>query len=66
MIGNFLGNFENRHSNAKTAVATFRQLLETFGLFFNPTSGHTAADDNYVCGLEKYSNLDRWSKRVAL
>ena len=43
MIGNFLDYFEKTFSYGKTAVATFWATLETFGLFFNPTFGHTAA-----------------------
>ena len=41
MISKVLGNFEKPHSYVKTAVHTFRQLWETFGLLFTPTSGHT-------------------------
>ena len=41
MIGNFLGNFEKPYSYVKTDVASFWATLETFGLLFTPTSGHT-------------------------
>ena len=49
MIGNFWGIFEKPHSQVKTAVATFGATLETFGLLFTPTSGHTDDydDDDY-------------------
>ena len=42
MISYFLCNFEKLNSCVKTALATFGQLLENFGLLFTPTSGHTA------------------------
>ena len=41
MIGNFWGNFEKPYSYVKTDVASFWATLETFGLLFTPTSGHT-------------------------
>ena len=58
MIGNFLGNFEKPHSYGKTAVATFWATLETFGLLFTLTSGHTA------CQL-KYLNLNSVNRCLA-
>ena len=42
MIGNFLGNFEKRHSYVKLHWLLFGQLLEKIGLLFTPTSGHSA------------------------
>ena len=41
IISNFLGYFEKPHSYVKTAVATSWVILETIGLLFKPTSGHT-------------------------
>ena len=43
MIGNFLGNSEKPQSYPKILVLLFGQLLDTLGLFFTPTSGHTAS-----------------------
>ena len=36
-----LGNVEKPHSYVKTAADIFGLLLETFGLLFTTTSGHT-------------------------
>ena len=44
MICNFLGNVEKPHSYVKTAADIFGLLLETFGLLFTTTSGHTVCD----------------------
>ena len=41
MIGNFLGNFETPHSSVKRLLLLFGQLLQSHGLLFTPTSGHT-------------------------
>ena len=57
MIGNNWVNFEKSHSYLKTALATFRQLLKTFGLLFNQTSGHTASN------IEKSNTLNQnWER----
>ena len=37
-IGNFLGYFVKPHPNVIAVVATFWALLDTFGIFFTPTS----------------------------
>ena len=42
MIVNFLGDDEKPDSYVKQLLLLFGQLLETFGLLFTPTSGHTA------------------------
>ena len=44
MIGNFLAKFENLSLVQILLVLLFGQLLETFGVLFTPTSGHTDRD----------------------
>ena len=41
MFGDFWGYVERWHFLSKKTVATFGQLLDNLGYFFNPTSGHT-------------------------
>ena len=43
MYVDFLGSFENIHFLVYTAVVTFGQLLENFGLLYISASGHTGA-----------------------
>ena len=40
-IANFFGYYVKPRTYVKTFVATLWAFLETFGLLFSPTSGHT-------------------------
>ena len=44
----------------KLLLLLFRQLLETFGLLFTPTSGHTAHEPHFTLSLGLTLVIGQW------